>query len=312
MDNGGFPAQSLAVPIDATLHPAYAAARDICRHHAKSFFFASRFLPRDKRLHAFAVYAFCRLLDDAVDEADSPESQQAGLSRFEKLLADCYAREGPFDEPSLTAFAATIRSCSIPKHYFDDLVEGCRMDLTPARYETWRELEKYCYHVAGVVGLIMCRVFDLRDDSVLDRAVMMGNAMQLTNILRDVGEDFSRGRIYLPREDLSRFGVDETIIASRQISPGFVDLMQFEVARARQLYADASQGLVALPPDGSRQTACVMAVVYAGILGAIERNRFDTLKKRARLSTTQKLLRVPKALRLSKRGDSTSIRLAYR
>lgn len=285
---------------------AYAAARAICRRHARSFHFASRFLPGTKRRHAYAVYAFCRLLDDAADVRPSVES----VERFERLLDAIYEPREPatplqpdHEETALAllAFADTVQACNIPKRYFLDLARGCRMDFTVDRYASFDELERYCYHVAGVVGLIMCRVFDLRDDSVLDHAVRMGNAMQLTNILRDVKEDLQRGRIYLPREDLDRFGVTEPDLLASRCDDRFRALMRFEVARARSMYRNASEGLAALPRDGSRQTACVMSVVYAGILDAIERQDYNVFARRARIGWWQKLRRVPRALTLSRR-----------
>lgn len=284
---------------------AYAAARAICRRHARSFHFASHFLPAEKRRHAYAVYAFCRLLDDAADERPSVASVQ----RFERVLDAIYdAGEPPTTSPgddetalAMLAFADTVRACHIPRQHFLDLAQGCRMDFSVSRYATWAELEHYCYHVAGVVGLIMCRVFDLRDDGVLDHAVRMGNAMQLTNILRDVQEDLRRGRIYLPAEDLDRFGVSESDLAASRCDDRFRELLRFEIARARALYRDASDGLAALPRDGSRQTACVMSVVYAGILDAIERQGYNVFARRARLGPLGKLRRVPPALKLSRR-----------
>jgi 15-cis-phytoene synthase len=277
------------------------AARDICRHHARSFYFASHFLPQPKRARAYAVYAFCRLLDDAADESLS----LAAVERFEQVLDDVYAdRRLDVEQPALLAFADTVHACSIPKHLFRDLAEGCRMDFTITRYESWIDLERYCYHVAGVVGLIMCHVFGVNSESARDRAVRMGNAMQLTNILRDVREDFDqRGRIYLPRDEMARFGVDERALAGHDASPAFRDLIRLQVARARALYHDASRALPAIPDDGSRLTACVMATVYGGILRAIERLDYDVFAERARLSGRQKLARIPAALRLARLAD---------
>jgi 15-cis-phytoene synthase len=285
-------------PID--IPSSFAAAREICRRHAKSFYFASHFLPKRKRQHAYAVYAFCRLLDDAVDEAQTPAAMEQGLSTFAGYLDSVY-HDRPMSDPpaALHAFAATVKACNIPRQYFDDLAHGCRMDLTIHRYHTWAELEKYCYHVAGVVGLMMCRVFELKEEAALGQAVHMGNAMQLTNILRDVGEDYrQRGRIYLPLDE--GYASMEEDIAGSKVTGEFVDVMKMQIARARQLYMTASQGLAALDRDGSRQTACVMSVVYAGILRAIEDNRHDSLSQRASVSLVGKLRRIPKALKLAR------------
>jgi len=282
------------------IEESFEAARRICQKHARSFYFASHFLPRRKRRHAYAVYAFCRLLDDAVDEAQTPEAMEQGLTTFSGYLDAVYANT-PLENapPALGAFASTVNACGIPRQYFDDLAHGCRMDLTIHRYQTWAELEKYCYHVAGVVGLVMCRVFELKDERALEQAVHMGNAMQLTNILRDVGEDYrQRGRIYLPLDE-AYAGLEDDI-RTKTVSPEFSRLIQRQITRARALYQQAALGLASLERDGSRQTACVMSVVYAGILGAIERNQFDCLTKRASVSLFGKLRRVPMALKLAR------------
>ena len=201
---------------------------------------------------------------------------------------------------ALVAFEHTIRACNIPKTYFLELAAGCRMDFTITRYETWADLETYCYRVAGVVGLIMCHVFGMRDERVQSRAVAMGNAMQLTNILRDVREDLDRGRLYLPQEDLARFGVTEESLQTRRTTPALASLIAFEIGRARALYVEGARGLSSLPNDGSRLTACVMSVVYAGILGALEAQCRDVFGGRAKLSMLQKIARIPAAVKLAK------------
>jgi phytoene synthase len=289
----------------------FAAARSICRRHAKSFYFASHFLPEPKRSHAYAVYAFCRLLDDAVDESDGTAAMQQQLTRFERLLDAAYAGRAPpgagEEAAALRAFSATVAACGIPQKHFRELADGCRMDLTISRYADWPALERYCYHVAGVVGVIMCYVFGLANGPAHARAVLMGNAMQLTNILRDVHEDFGRGRVYLPQDEMARFGVTDDDLATGASTPGLKALIGFEIARARVLYRAGAAGLSALRPDGSRQTAAVMAVVYAGILRAIERGGYDIFAGRARLSTVQKVLRIAPALRLAAREDGEPV-----
>lgn len=288
------------------------AARAICRRHARSFYFSSFLLPADKRRAAYAVYAFCRLLDDAVDGAgDDRAAAEAGIVAFEKALAAAYdsAKDlaGPVgreEESSLAlrAFARTVRRYAIPRQYFLDLADGCRMDLTVSRYATWADLERYCYHVAGVVGLIMSCIFGpIEDDDTRRRAVAMGNALQLTNILRDVGEDLAqRGRIYLPQEDLDRFRISEDALRAGRVDPAFVSLMRFEIERARVMYRDGAVGLCRLADDGSRLTASAMSVIYAGILGAIERNGYDVFSRRAHVTFLGKVARLPAARRLAR------------
>jgi phytoene synthase len=284
----------------------FTAARAICRRHARSFYFSSFFLPKPKRDAAYAVYAFCRLLDDATDEASDGPASEATIARFRAVLDDVYTGQmiDTRDSESslaLRAFAITVKKDDIPRAYFEDVADGCRMDLTVTRYQTWDDLRVYCYRVAGVVGLVMCRVFQLTDKSAEEQAVLMGEAMQLTNILRDVGEDFARGRIYLPAEDMNRFNVTESDLAAGNVDDRFRALMRFEIARARQLFRDGAAGLIALPDDGSRFTAAAMGVIYAGILSAIERQDYNVFSRRARLSTTQKLFRLVKVRRLARR-----------
>jgi phytoene synthase len=316
--------------------PAFAAAREICRRHARSFYFASTFLPRAKRDAAYAVYAFCRMIDDAIDEDDDAIERDDGarptaaaaagrasappdrgptsgldsrLALFRNRLDDIYSdRVQPPPAAvrsearlALHAFALTARRYEIPKAYFLELAEGCRMDLVISRYSTWAALEQYCYRVAGVVGLIMCRVFGVTHEDASRQAVQMGNAMQLTNILRDVKEDWDRGRLYLPLEDLARFGYGERDLAAGVVNDNFRNLMRFQIRRARALFRDGAAGLSHVANDGSRLTAASMAVVYAGILGAIERQAYDVFAGRAHLSTVQKLRRLPKAWRLARR-----------
>ncbi len=327
--------------VDPALAPAFAADREICRRNARSFYFASFFLPPAKRKAAYAVYAFCRMIDDAIDVPDaalvgaramrehpavvspralpviqSHSSAHCDVdtldSRLEMLrdrLDDIYHDRLELPSPpsrstqqhALHAFAQTVRRYQIPRQYFLDLAEGCRMDLTVNRYETWNDLEKYCYHVAGVVGLIMSCVFGVTHSGAFAQAITMGNAMQLTNILRDIKEDRERGRVYLPQEDQRRFGYSEDDLARGILNGNFREMMRFEIDRARQLYRTGAEGLCWLAGDGSRLTASTMAVIYSGILDAIERQDYDVFSKRAHLSTAQKFRRLPTAWRLARR-----------
>ena len=280
--------------------PAYAAARRVCRHHAKSFYFASPLLPKSKRQHAFAVYALCRRLDDAVDEAGSPEAALAAVASFGRVLDRVYGAAPVDDDPILEAARLTVAACEIPRGRFSELCMGVEADLTVTRYEDWPGLKRYCYLVAGVVGLMMCSVFDLRDFGARKNAIAMGDAMQLTNILRDVREDLERGRVYLPQTELREYDLTDRDLLQfangRTLTPGFRAFMRFQVQRARGLYEEGFAGLSALERDGSRQTASLMATVYGGILDAIERADYDVFSQRRRLSWFAKLRRVPVAL----------------
>jgi len=272
----------------------YEAAKRVTKRHAKSFYFASPFLPREKRRHAFAVYALCRKLDDDVDEAPDEKTAIARVAAFAETLDRVYS-DDQLDDDILEAARLTAKACAIPRRLFDDLAEGCRADLTVTRYADWPALEHYCYLVAGVVGLIMCRVFDLRDASAEPKAVAMGNAMQLTNICRDVKEDFERGRIYLPQDELIAAGIDEgelsRLCQGESVSDAWRGFLKSQVTRACSLYDEGRTGLAALPRDGSRQTAAVIAHVYGGINDVIESANYDVFSKRRSTSLIGKLLR---------------------
>lgn len=184
------------------------------------------------------------------------------------------------------------------------------MDLTPRRFATWADLEIYCYRVASVVGLIMTHIFGATSTEALRHAARLGTAMQLTNILRDVGEDLRMGRVYLPQDELRAFGVSEAMLAAGVVTPELEALLRFQIARARELYADADQGIPMIPDDGSRISTRLMSGLYARILHGIERNRYDVLTRRAHVPLSMKLLIAGRLVGRSfvERAGSRSIR----
>ena len=276
---------------DPAVAPALAACREATRAHATSFFFASRLLPDSKKSAAYALYAFCRWVDDSIDEAENSPGGVNVAPDAPALRAALDAMlAGRSPEPFAPAFAAAGREYGLTRELCWDLIEGCARDRLPLRLADLADLELYCYHVASVVGLLMSRIFGLRDPVGLPRAVAMGLAMQLTNILRDVREDLARGRIYLPAEDLARFHISEDQLQSGRVDQNWIALMRFEIARARAWYAEAELGLPLLDNDGSRLTATVMGRLYAGILGAIERRRYDVFSTRCYVPTWRKSL----------------------
>jgi phytoene synthase len=190
------------------------------------------------------------------------------------------------------AFAAVRARYGVPVTAAQDLVAGVRMDLAPCRFTTWEELHRYCYHVAGTVGLMVAPILGCQDETALPHAVELGVAMQLTNILRDVGEDARRGRLYLPLEELSAFDCDAESILRGHPNGRFRDLLAFQVARARHLYAEAGRGLAALSPAG-RLTVMAARELYATILTAIEENDYDVFGTRAFVPTGRKLSALP-------------------
>lgn len=261
--------------------------RGITRHHARTFYFASACLPRPTRAHAYAVYGFCRWADNGVDDARDRSEAAEKLELAREALDLAYSDGvGP---PGLLAFRRTVRERSIPKHLFESLLDGMEMDLDVTRYETFADLDRYCYRVAGVVGLMMTHVFGYRSERCLPNALALGTAMQLTNILRDVAEDLRMGRVYLPRDELARFGVGEDQLAEGRVDDAFRALMRFQIDRARRYYEEAEAGIPWLVGDSSRLTVRVMGRLYGGILGAIERQGFDVFRRRARVSTARKL-----------------------
>jgi phytoene synthase len=270
------------------------ACRQMTRHHAKTFYFASHVLPPQKRGDAYAVYAFCRHVDDAVDLAPDESARHAALRTLRGLLGTAYAEQPPDATtsaalPWLAAFRETIRRRAIPQHYFEDLIVGVEMDLGRVRIQNWPELDRYCYHVAAVVGLIMVHVLTEPAPELLRPARDLGTAMQLTNILRDIGEDWQRDRVYLPADDLARYNLCDEDLAGRRCDEMFQTMMRSQIDRARDYYRAAEPGIIALPNDGSRFCARLMSTVYGAILDEIERANYAVHERRVRVSLPRKL-----------------------
>lgn len=261
--------------------------RRITRHYAKTFYFASVCLPRATRQHAYAIYGFCRWADNGVDDARDLAEAAARVDKARRALDRAY-NDGPVP-PGLAAFRRTVRERAIPRHLFDDLLDGMAMDLTVTRYPDFPTLERYCYRVAGVVGLMMTHVFGYRHERCLPRALALGTAMQLTNILRDVAEDWAMGRVYLPQDELARFDVAEAQIAEGRTDGRSREMIRWQVARARRYYAEAEAGVPDLVGEASRLTVRVMGRLYGGILDAIERLDYDIFRARAHVPTRRKL-----------------------
>ncbi len=264
--------------------------REETRAHAKSFYFASHVLPREKRDAAYAVYAFCRLVDNTVDNA--PNGDAAAITRALDALRVLVDRAYEGDEtlpPRFRALSIAVRANNVPKRYFQELIAGVEMDLTIKRFDTFTDLDLYCYHVASVVGLIMTHIFGATETSALRYAAALGTAMQLTNILRDVAEDLRLGRVYLPQDELRAFGITEDDLAAGTATPAFVRMMEFQARRARSYYRLAEHGLALLPDDGSRYCVRLMSNIYEGILDEIVRLEYNVFNRRAYVSTRKKL-----------------------
>jgi phytoene synthase len=274
------------------LEESYALCCQTARRTAKNFYYSFLVMPREKRRAMCAIYAFMRRSDDIADSAANPAVALEGLRQWraqvDAALGDKESQPVPPELGILPALADTVRRYRIPQHHFRELLDGTEMDQTTTRYATFDDLYKYCYRVASTVGLIVLPIFGSKDKSALLPAEACGIAFQLTNILRDVKEDARMGRIYLPLEDLKRFGVSEDDIMNTQATPQFLELMRFEAARAREFYRKA-QSLIGMIDADSRGTLAVMIGIYGGILRKIEERNFAVLDERIRLSTVEKL-----------------------
>lgn len=261
-------------------------SRIVTKQSNSNFYYSFFFLPSDKRKALYSIYALCRSLDDVVDKATNKVAASANLLKWTTEIINTY--KGNPSHPITIDLKQYIDKYSIPDKYFFELVRGVEMDLTKDRYKTFNELHKYCYRVASVVGLICADVFGYRNAVTLGYAVDLGVAMQLTNILRDIKSDAANGRIYLPHEDLKKFGYSEGELLSSSYNQKFIDMMRFECARARDYYKRAEETL----PKEDRKAmlaAEVMRAIYSNLLKKIEDANYNVFAYHARLSKPQKL-----------------------
>lgn len=267
------------------MHQAYLTCKQITRYHSKSFFFSTLFLPPDKRKAIHALYAFCRASDDTVDLATGDPA--CALAEWVRQV-----RMPPLDNPILLAWNDTRTRYNLSSAIVDELLAGVAMDLTIKRYATFADLWLYCYRVASVVGLLSIGILGT-EPRAEPYAIKLGVALQLTNILRDVGEDARRGRVYLPEEDLERFGLTTDDILAERYNDQFCNLMKFEIERAHRLYNESWNGIALLPRD-SRLAVGVASRVYRGILDKIVLAKYDSFRQRAYLTLSEKLLLMPR------------------
>src|SRR5262245_35523659 len=258
----------------------------LTRRSHSNFFFAFLCLPRRQREALYAVYAFCRLVDDAVDLGRDREEQRRELARWREELARVF--DGVPEHPAAQRLQHAVRTFAIPRAALLEIIAGVEMDLERAAYETFEDLYPYCYRVASAVGLCCIEIFGYADARAREYAVNLGVALQLTNILRDVEARARAGRVYVPQEDLRRFGVTAEELAAGRYTPQFVELMRTEAARARQYYERA---WAALPPSDARRlfAAEIMGRTYFALLQAIESRRYQVFAGRVALPTYRKL-----------------------
>lgn len=289
---------------EVDLERAFELCNEITRDHSKSFYFSTALLPPEKRRAIRAFYAFCRTTDDTVDVLSKSEPETGPYLDEWRRSSRLSAREQT--NPVLAAWTSVRDQYAVPQQYVEELIDGCEMDLTIKRYQIWGELQHYCYCVASTVGLISMHILGVNGDSaaVFERsrqpAIDLGIALQLTNILRDVGEDLARGRIYLPQEDLRRFGVSEEQLHDGVVDERFRALMRFEIQRAHEYYERSIPAIASLKQD-SRLAVGAAALLYRGILEKIVENDFDVFTLRAHLSFREKLQRMPSIFRLVRR-----------
>jgi len=245
-------------------------------------------LGRERRRDITIFYAFCRVIDDIVDSSElSVADKQLRLAEWRNLL-----RAGAPDEPALARdMRALIDNYSLSSDMLEEIIAGVEMDLRISRYATFDELRVYCYRVASVVGLVSIEIFGYRNPDCKEYAVQLGLALQMTNIIRDVGKDLRAGRIYLPQEDLARFDYSEAALQDRQYNEHFIRLMKFEAARAREFFGRATR---LLPSEDRRSmvAAEIMSSVYRGLLRRMESDKFRVFEKEYRLNKLEKAGRI--------------------
>jgi phytoene synthase len=250
-----------------------------------SFFHSFRFLPPERRRAITALYAFCREVDDVVDEVADPALARLKLAWWRNEIGAAFS--GRPQHPVAQALQTAVTTFALPQEHFQAVIDGMSMDLEHSRYLDFVALERYCHHVAGVVGLLSAEIFGYADPATRGYAHDLGIAFQLTNIIRDVGEDARRGRIYLPQEELARFGVPAADLLRQRASAGFAALMAHQVARARSWYDKA---LAALPATDRRaqRPGLIMAAIYRRLLDEIEHDGFRVLDRRIALTPLAK------------------------
>jgi phytoene synthase len=270
-----------------TLEDSYTYCRTLAKQTARNFYYSFLTLPRDRFRAMCVLYAFMRVTDDLGDDLTAGVDRAAALSRWRTELLFAW-NSGKCQHPVLPAVVDMLRQQQVPLQYLLDVITGVEMDLQPTRYRTFEELSGYCYHVAGAVGLACIHLWGFHDPRALAAAIDCGTALQLTNILRDLREDADRGRVYLPAEDLERFGISATELVSGRRDRRFDELMQFEVARTRDYYARARALFGYLEPAG-QPILETMLRIYGGLLDEIERRGYDVFTRRIELSCRRKL-----------------------
>ncbi len=285
-------AQDPGLPFPSTMGPvllewAHGHCAAVTYEHSRTFHLASGLLPPAKRRAVRALYAFCRVSDDLVDRPAGD-----ALADLEDWRCRALAPDPAPDDPIALAWAETRARYGIPVQYGHQLIDGIARDLHTTRYRTFDELAEYCYGVASTVGLMAMHIIGFSGSAAVSYAVKLGVALQLTNILRDVGEDWQAGRLYLPLDELAAFGLSEADVAAGCVDERWRGLLRFQIERARRLYAEAWPGIALLHPDG-RFAIAAAAGLYRAILDDIAAHDYDVFGRRAHVSAWGKVRRLP-------------------
>lgn len=283
----GLPLAQTTITAPHYLRQAYAHCKAITRSHSRTFFMASALLPPAEREAVQALYAFCRISDDLVDRGSANR-----LNDLQEWRRRSLSPNPPADSLVALAWADARTRYRIPIRYAEQLLDGVASDLTVTRYHAFAELAHYCYGVASTVGLMSMHIVGYESEEAIPYAVKLGVALQLTNILRDVGEDWENGRFYLPLDELHAFNLREADLAERTMDHRWRAFMRFQIRRTRRLYAEALPGIALLSPQG-RFAIGAAAELYQAILQDIERHNYDVFHRRAHVTGREKLERLP-------------------
>lgn len=267
------------------LQQSYDECKRLNALHGKTYYLATLLLPAAKRPPVHALYGFARFADEIVDDLAStlsPQEKAEALRTWgDTVLADL--RKGESDDLIGRALVDTVKTYSIPLDYFDAFMTSMEMDLTVTRYQTYEDLMTYVYGSAVVIGLEMLPILGYSDPRAIEAATALGTAFQLANFIRDIGEDIDRGRIYMPLDDLARFGVSEEMLLKRELTPEIIEAIKYQIARVRDLQDQAEAGIKYLDPI-SRPCIRAASELYCGIVDEIEANGYDIFNKRASTS----------------------------
>ncbi len=289
---------------DPFLRAAYERCREVNAEHGKTYYLSALLLPADRRPHVYALYAFSRTADEFVDDLERPDPE--GLLRWGEQALDGL-RRGTSPDPVVAATAHTVRTFGLDLSLFEDFLAAMRQDIDTTRYRTFDDLRGYMWGSAAVIGLMMLPLLGPLDDRAREHATALGEAFQLANFIRDVGEDLQRGRVYLPTDDLDRFGVTVDDLEAGVVTPKVRALLQFEIERTRELYRFAEQGVALVRPE-SRPCLQTAIRLYGGILDEVESADYQVLTARVRVPQRTRLAVALPALARAVRARRESAR----